>query len=190
MPMYKRSMLILLLLASVVIGGTLYGYHEKDLSVELDAATQKRAAEKNMAVGEKITVYVSGAVNRPGVIKLDEGARVVDAVNLCGGILPTADESKVNMAQVLKDGVQIRVPEKTIAESELGKVQEKVDGKVNINTADSKTLDSLPGIGPAMAQRIVDYRQTEGAFQTLEDLKKVRGIGDAKFAKLKDKITL
>ncbi|MFA6848868.1 MAG: helix-hairpin-helix domain-containing protein [Selenomonadaceae bacterium] len=189
MPMYKRSMFILLLLASVVIGGTLYGYHEKDLPLELDAATQEGAKKSNAAV-DGITVYVSGAVNSPGVIKLDAGARVLDAVNLCGGILPTADESKVNMAQVLKDGVQIRVPEKAIAESAPGKAQEKVDGKVNINMADSKALDSLPGIGPAMAQRIVDYRQTEGAFQTLEDLKKVRGIGDAKFTKLKDKITL
>ena len=62
--------------------------------------------------------------------------------------------------------------------------------KVNINTADEKELDTLPGIGPAMAQRIIEYRETEGAFQSIEDIKKIRGIGEAKFAKLKDKICI
>ena len=111
-----------------------------------------------------------------------------DAVNVCGGLLPTADEKAVNMAQVLKDGAQLQVPVKGAAGA--GGSGKDSSGRVSINTADEKALDTLPGIGPAMARRIVEYRQSNGGFQSLEDLKKVKGIGAAKFEKLKDKVCL
>ena len=122
-------------------------------------------------------------------------ANLRDAVNACGGLLPTADEKAVNLAQPLKDGVQLRIPEKGAAGSNAGPAAANgasgaADGRVNINTADEKALDTLPGIGPAMARRILDYRQTNGSFQSIEELKKVKGIGEAKFAKLKDKVSL
>ena len=102
------------------------------------------------------------------------------------------------MAQVLKDGQQVRVPEKQAGSSALpantGKassaVKTKADGPININTASAEELDALPGIGPAMAKRIIEYRETEGAFTAIEDIKKVKGIGEAKFEKMKDKICL
>ena len=118
-------------------------------------------------------------------------ANLRDAVNACGGVLPNADHENINMAQVLKDGQQLRVPEKTNGSSQAGTAGNSGTGKaglVNINTADEKALDALPGIGPAMAKRIIEYRETEGQFQTIEDLKKVKGIGDAKFNKMKDKL--
>lgn len=118
-------------------------------------------------------------------------ASLRDAINACGGVLPNADHENINMAQVLKDGQQLRVPEKTNGSSQAGTAGNSGTGKaglVNINTADEKALDALPGIGPAMAKRIIEYRETEGQFQTIEDLKKVKGIGDAKFNKMKDKL--
>ena len=184
-------MAVFLVLAVLIIGGSLYGYYEKDKVITLDAA-----AKDDLPAAE-ITVYVSGAVNKPGVVMLPEKARVVDAVNLCGGVLATADAAKINMAQALKDGMQIVVPERLAVNASGNEVQSKAGGTsgsssklININTADAKELDGLPGVGPAMAQRIIEYRTNSGAFQAIEDLKKVHGMGAAKFEKLKDKVSL
>lgn len=108
------------------------------------------------------------------------------------------------MAQVLKDGQQVRVPEKAVLETTAAAKSGSVNpaaksgtsskaapsGPVNINTASAEELDTLPGIGPAMAQRIIEFRETEGAFTAIEDIKKVKGIGEAKFEKMKDKICI
>ena len=185
MPMFKKTFAVLLGIVAVTAAGILYGLHEQQETLPLDAA-DKQSAEKR-----EITVYVSGAVSHPGVISLPDGARVADAVNACGGVLPTADLDALNMAQPLKDGMQIRVAQKAAVQSGAAEpVAASRDGKVNINTADEKALDSLPGIGPAMAKRIIEYRSVNGSFQSPEDLKKVKGIGEAKFAKLKDKVSL
>ena len=194
MPMFKRSMLILLLLGMAAAGGLMYGYSERDSAVKLSSG-ESLSAE---VPAHEITVYVTGAVNRPGVVTLKEGARIGDAVNSCGGVLPTGDAERINMAQVLKDGQKIQVPEKAQAakaaaadKSKSAKAGSPGDGAlVNINTADLQALDALPGVGPSTAQKIIDYRETEGAFQDIADLKKIKGIGEAKFAKLKDKICI
>lgn len=193
-PMFKRSMIILLLLMAVAGGGLMYGYSEQESAVKLDAGASQNAE----APARKITVYVTGAVNNPGVVTLAEGSRIGDAVNSCGGVLPTGDAEKINMAQVLADGQKVKVPEKVQASKASAGSKSKSaspgkpgDGElVNINTADAQALDSLPGVGPSTAQKIIDYRETEGAFQDISDLKKIKGIGEAKFAKLKDKICI
>lgn len=188
--MYKKSMLVLLLLAAAIGGGMMYGSYSQEQAVTLDAAESAESAK----TAAMITVYVTGAVNKPGVVTVNEGARTADAVNVCGGLLPTADGEHINMAQVLKDGQQIKVPERKGGTNlrKDGKQETKANdsGLVNINTADEKELDTLPGIGPAMAKRILEYRETEGNFQQIEDIKKIRGIGEAKFNKLKDKICI
>ena len=192
--MYKKAMFILLIIVIAAAGGTYYGLYQEEQSAVLESAG---TSESNLPAKE-ITVYVTGAVNKPGLVKVPEGARAADAVNACGGLLPTADSEKVNMAQALKDGQQLKVPEKNPAVNGSQNDRSKIDKsksvdngeKVNINTADERTLDNLPGIGPAMAKRIIEYRETEGAFQSIEDIKKIRGIGEAKFAKLKDKICI
>ena len=193
MPMYRKSLMVLLLLLLAAAGGTLYGYYGEDRTVELAAAEKPSEAPE-----ERIVVYVVGAVNRPGVVTVKAEARVADAVNACGGVLPTADMEHVNMAQSLKDGQQVRSPEKAGEERPApgksagsGKSGGKLpDGRININTADEKALDELPGVGPAMAKRIIEYRETQGMFRSPEDLKKVRGIGEAKFEKMKDRVTI
>jgi competence protein ComEA len=187
--MYKKSLLALLTLVIMAAAGMLYGYLTRDDAVQLDAGTKAAVEDQT----EEITVYVTGAVNHPGVVSLAKGARVVDAVDSCGGLLPTADADKVNLAAELKDGMQVRVPETAgaaKAPAAGGENSQAADGRININIADEKTLDGLPGVGPATAKRIVEYREANGPFQAPEDLKKVHGIGEAKFAKLKEKVML
>lgn len=198
MPMFKKSMLVLLAVVALAAGGAFYaGIHGQEEAVTLDAGAAPQA--KAPAKESEIVVYVAGAVNRPGVVQLAEGARAKDAVDACGGFLPTADTNGVNLAQKLKDGMQVTVPEKspqgTAAQGAAGGAQAGAakslpEGMVNINTADEKELDKLPGIGPAMAKRIVEYRTENGAFQAPEEIKRVKGIGDAKYEKMKDKIAL
>lgn len=147
----------------------------------------------------RIAVYVSGAVTKPGVYRLMEGARADDAVRAAGGLTSNADAARVNLAAKLRDEQQIYVPavgeaalpvapllggNTTIAATPAGA------GKVNINTANLAELESLPRIGPAMAQRIIDYRTNNGPFGSVEDLQNVKGIGPATFAELKDLVTL
>lgn len=196
MPAYKRALLVFLLVGLAVFGGSIYGFYEQDNEKKAESIPES----KETLVSE-LTVYVCGAVNKPGVVRLAAESRVVDAVKLCGGPLPIADITKVNMAKPLKDGEQIIVPEKPIVRESNNSAgndavplerekQSSQSDKININTADKEELDRLPGIGPAMAAAIIEYRSTEGSFQAVEDLMKVRGIGEAKFNKLKDKAAI
>lgn len=193
MPMFKKSLIILLVMAVAAAGGAMYGYFDRDEAVVLDAGSTKAQSSEALPQAS-VTVYVTGAVNKPGVVTLAEGKRVSDAVNACGGMLPTADANRVNMAQALKDGQKILVPEKEQMQQDNsskggnGGNSGKDNKLVNINTADAQTLDTLPGVGPSTAQKIIDYRTTEGEFQSIDDLKKVKGIGESKFNKLKDRI--
>ena len=208
MPLPKKSLLILLLLVLCGLGGTMYGYYTHGDAVPLDDGSMPTKSTLNTSSSEMITVYVTGAVNQPGVVTLAEGSRVTDAVNACGGVLPNADMDNINMAQNLRDGLQVRVPTKAIAPENFAAMSatgsgqnmptksspaakiNATDSLVNINTADEKALDTLPGIGPSMAQRIIEYRKANGAFKSPEEIKNVRGIGEAKYEKLKDLITI
>ena len=187
MPMFKKSMLILLVLALAALGGTMYGYSQRDEAVPLDSGSTRQEGAANPAT---VTVYVPGAVNKPGVVTLTEGARLADAVNACGGILPTGDSSRVNLAQALKDGQKINVPEKAAPPGKAAASGKQEEQLINLNTADAKALDSLPGVGPSTAKKIIEYRETEGGFKDISDLKKIKGIGEAKYARLKDKVCI
>lgn len=142
-----------------------------------------------------VTVHVSGAVKKEGVYRLKTGDRVIDALDLAGGALPLADLSAINLAEVLKDGEKIVVPErqkpeKTIFDNSNIRTFEKPKGKVKLNSADAKTLDSLPGVGPATAKAIIEYRKTNGPFTKIEQLMKIPRFGKSRFAKVKDMVTL
>ena len=184
MPMFKKSMVLLLVIAVAAVFGTmvpLLGEEREPLNT-----VKPMPAEESSVV----TVYVSGAVSKPGVITMKANDRVGAAVKRCGDVLPTADTTAINMAEKLSDGMHINVPEVKEGTVTVAQRAMAAPDRININRADEKELDKLPGIGPAMARRIIDYRKEKGAFESTEDLKKVRGIGDAKFDRLKDKITI
>jgi len=138
----------------------------------------------------EIFVDVTGAVNKPGVYTLTGKSRVIDAIKAAGDSAPGADLSTINLARVLNDGEQIYV-DSTVVNSSGVRVSKAVrSGPININRATARQLDALDGVGPVIAQRIVDYRKINGSFLTIEDLQKVSGIGAAKFAQIKVKVRI
>jgi competence protein ComEA len=138
----------------------------------------------------EIFVDVTGAVNKPGVYTLTGKSRVIDAIKAAGDSAPGADLSTINLARVLNDGEQIYV-DSTIVNSSGVRVSNAVrSGPININRATARQLDALDGVGPVIAQRIVDYRKINGSFLTIDDLQKVSGIGAAKFAQIKAKVRI
>lgn len=146
-------------------------------------------------VEKTIFVHVEGAVAAPGLFELSEGSRVYDAIQAAGGFTEDARHDAVNLARILSDGEQIIVPttqtdDGSDATPSTAASPGTVAGKVNINTADAATLDTLPGIGASTAAKIVADREANGPFKTIEDLKRVSGIGDKKFTKLEGCITV
>jgi competence protein ComEA len=138
----------------------------------------------------EIFVDVTGAVNNPGVYTLTGKSRVIDAIKAAGDSAPGADLSTINLARVLNDGEQIYV-DSTVTNSSGARVSKTVhSGPININRATARQLDALDGVGPVIAQRIVDYRKLNGSFLTIDDLQKVSGIGAAKFAQIKAKVRI
>ena len=139
--------------------------------------------------GARLFVHVAGAVADPGVYDFAEGARVIDAVRAAGGFTSKADRAAINLARALVDGEQILVPrrgETTTAAgaSSGGGGAAGSGGTVNLNGATAADLEALPGIGPVLAQRIIDYREQHGPFRSVGDLQKVSGIGPKIFASL------
>jgi len=140
--------------------------------------------------GGKIVVSIQGAVNAPGLVSLKKGGRVYEAVALAGGALDAADFDKINLAREMKDGEEVFIPE---GESEIEVAPPRaedgsVTAKININTASAERLCDLPQVGPAIAQRIIDYRESANGFKNIDEIKNVKGIGNAVFEELKDLI--
>jgi len=191
----RKKLLVILVLAVLIVIGSFYSFWQKKSTSEVVSSGEVQAKSVTL-VEEKtidIVVYISGAVNKPGVYKASQNARVFEIVTMAGGLTPEADEAKINMAQSVKDGMHIHVMDKVALPSNTVSGNTgtgKAGNKVNINTADKSQLDTLPGIGPAMAERIIEYRQTSGGFKDMDELKKVQGIGTSKFEKLKEKITI
>ena len=136
-----------------------------------------------------VVVHVAGAVARPGVQRLPAGSRVIDAVDAAGGLLPAADAGRVNLAAELVDGTQVYVPvvgEAPPGPTGGGGAAAAGDGLVDLNIADLEALDALPGIGPATATAILEHRERNGPFASVEGLLEVHGIGEAKLSQLRD----
>ena len=141
------------------------------------------------AIAEVLIVDVSGRVRKPGVYSLDKGSRAIDALNLAGGALPGVSLGDINLAHLLFDGEQIIVGAPRVSYSSSSRSAPKAKAPtaaspLSLNSATLAQLDTLPGIGPVMANRIFAYRKLNGPFTLLEDLKKVSGIGDATFAEI------
>ena len=206
---------IILLITFAYIYKNIYSVDESseiiinnDMQIENNLVQNEENQENNLKEEEKVVVHVIGEVNNPGVVTLKEGARIIDAINEAGGKTEESDLSKINLAYVIEDGTQIYIPRinenlneielmtqdagssTIISNSETDNEENSKEVKVNINTANKEKLETLPGIGETTAQKIIDYREANGKFNSIEDIKNVSGIGDAKFNSLKDKITV
>jgi competence protein ComEA len=138
-----------------------------------------------------IFVHVIGAVERPGLFTLRDGDRVIDAIAAAGGFIDTADQGQVNLARFVTDGEQLVVPVVGATPPVAGAAGAGISGgKVNLNTADLATLETLPRVGPAMAQKIIDWRTSNGRFSSVEDLLSITGVGQKTFEQLKDLVTV
>jgi len=146
--------------------------------------------------GAVVTVHVAGAVRRPGVFRLRAGARVDDAVRRAGGALPRADLGAVNLAAKVEDGRQVLVPERPragaggAAAGGAGGVAGSLPAAqpIDLNTATLEQLDTLDGIGPGLAQAIIQYREENGGFGSVDDLANVPGIGEKRMATLREQV--
>jgi competence protein ComEA len=159
------------------------------------AAPDGTASASAVPSGSAIFVHILGAVAAPGLYELREGDRAVDAVAAAGGFADGADQSGLNLARFVTDGEQIVVPlvgEAPVAAPGIGGGAggAVVPGKVNINTADAAALETLPRVGPAMAARIIAWRDENGRFTAVEDLMSVTGIGEKTFDAMKDLVTV
>ena len=169
------------------------GWEKTDTDRQEQAVTLEEDEPEKSEKNEKpIKVYLTGQVKSPGVLTLSEGARVEDAIKLAGGTLPDADLDRINLARKLKDEGMYHVPAvgeeisdnmDPDAASAMGS-----DAKVNINEADQAQLETLNGIGPSKAQKIIQYREENGDFQSIEELMNVSGIGEKTFEGLREQI--
>lgn len=210
----KQHLIVFVLMLSLLFGGGVtYGkYLERKalppVTVSLTAdssGTEEKEMEEVKKDAEKkpgeVVVHVAGAVERPGVYTLQEGSRIVDAVQMA---VPEkdADLNSINLAKKLTDQEMIIVPgpqeegsrtaiqTPLVANSALSPVSSQGGGLININTADQAQLETLPGIGPAKAGAIIQYREENGSFSSVENIQNVSGIGSATYNKLKELITI
>ncbi|WP_027625012.1 helix-hairpin-helix domain-containing protein [Clostridium lundense] len=156
-------------------------YKEEEVFTE---SIEKESSNTN------IIIYVNGEVKKPGVYELKENSRIEDAIKIAGGFSKDADRHKLNLAKKIKDEDYIYVDKikKDNDSLEDGKKSVNNSGKININEASKEELKSVPGIGDVTAQKIIEYRESNNGFNSVEDIKKVDRIGEKTFEKLKDKI--
>jgi competence protein ComEA len=167
-------------------------YEPTPLKTEETAVTPEPTSEQQP---EKKTIMadVKGAIKNPGVYEAKEGERIIDIITRAGGLTEKADQTKVNFAMYVEDEMVLYIPEIGELESpDLTTVTSTKQNEVmvNINKAEQVELETLPGIGPSKSQAIIEYRNTNGPFKTIEDLQSVSGFGVKTFEKLKDKITV
>ncbi len=188
--MNLRYLLIGALCLIVLVVGVAYGLMRKPDTAPITVVPPPPTPLPTTApTPGPVRVYVSGAVLSPGVYTLPAGSSAAEAIDAAGGPTDEADLASVNLAQAVQDQEQLHVPLVRAGQPDSPDAPQ-TDGAVNINTADSQTLQTLPGIGPAMAERIISYRQENGSFATVDDLVNVKGIGPATLEKLRDLITV
>lgn len=170
----------------------------KDNPAQLSAEEAGEAETAGQAtVGGDIFVDIDGAVKNPGVYKVSEGTRLFQVIDLAGGLTEDASTDSLNRAEAVYDGQKITVYSSDMGGAYSGEGDSNMKpesgitgGKVNINTADSVTLQTIPGIGPSKAARIIEYRDSQGRFKKIDDIKNVTGIGDMTFENIKEYITV
>jgi competence protein ComEA len=171
----KRRLAIALSIAAILLG--FWFSNSNAPKVE-----ESRVVVNEVLAPTTFMVHVAGAVANPGLYELEAGARVSDAVGLAGGFTDQALESSVNLARLVSDGEQIVVLDSSQIEAS--------GGFVSLNSASAEKLEELPGIGPATAKKIVDYRTRIGSFSSIEQLTEVAGIGNKLLERIRDQLTL
>lgn len=184
-----------------------------DVEEKIEEGTENVEDFENEVINdnEKIYVYITGEVNNPGIVVLPIGSRIVDAIDCAGGITQNADIMKVNLVYMLQDGMKVNIPSSIELKNNpnfeyitMSSGDEKNDSNiknattvdtksesafkvsnVNINTATQTELETLPGIGPSLALKIINYRKENGKFKSIEELKSVNGIGENKYEEIK-----
>lgn len=166
--------------------------------IETNNETENKIEEKTEE--KEIVVHITGSIKNEGIIKIKEGARISDVIEMAGGTISNADLSKVNLAYMLSDGQKIYIPnindkeETEYITEDSGEnviIEDEISGVcslVNINNATQAELETLSGVGPSTALKIIEYRKKNGNFEKIEDIKDVTGIGEAKFNAMKNNI--
>jgi len=162
---------------------------EMDTSSDEILEPEENEAKQAVVTPASVIVDMDGEVIHPGVYTLTMGSRVYEAVEMAGGLTEQAETKNINLAGALTDGMKIYIPAAGEAISSSSS-SDQTAGRVNINTADSVQLETLPGVGPAMAQKIISYRNEIGNFKEVAELKNVSGIGDKTYEKLKPMVCI
>ena len=206
----QKIIIISIIIVLIIVGIYVYNIrfsediNENTNENQLNTSFVENILEKDDK-NKEIIVHITGAVKKNGIVKLKDGARIYDAIEMAGGSTDDADLSKINLAYVLEDGQKVYIPkigeinqdnaEEEYITFEYGNnkniIQDYNKGgneKVNINTANQTELETLPGIGTATAEKIIDYRNKNGKFSSIEDIQNVKGIGNAKYENIKESI--
>ncbi|MDD5793989.1 MAG: helix-hairpin-helix domain-containing protein [Clostridiales bacterium] len=170
----------------------------KDKSYDLpsNVSNDSNSLSQSISNFKEIVVEIKGEVKNPNIYKLNENSIIEDLINKAGGLTEFADISKINRAEKLQDHIAIVIPNKndpnsqnTISSS-VSASSTQGNSLVNLNTATDIELQSLPGVGPSKAKSIIEYREKNGGFKSIDEIKNIKGIGESSFEKLKDKITI
>ena len=208
----KKQKIIVIAIAGIVAIGIMYFIYNRnqvkeDINIENEILVNSVITNENNTNDDIVVIHITGSVKNPGIVKLKEGSRIEDAIEAAGGLTENADITKVNLAYVVEDGTKIKIP--SASEEDIGD-EDIIDSKsgdniiieenavpsnnstqtININKATEKEFETLPGIGPSLASKIIEYRNQNGKFESIEDIKNVNGIGDNKYEKIKDLITV
>lgn len=190
-PAQKAGLVFIIVL---ILSGLVVSYAKNMNKEDKPRLVQEKTENVQKPRENYIFVHIAGEVNNPGLYKLQEGDRVADAVIQAGDTLSTAYIDAVNLAEPLIDGMKIMIPrrDKNILfenENFSGNSLQSAE-KININVASIQELEALTGVGPATANKIVEYREKTGRFKSIEEIKNIQGIGEKKFESLKEEITV
>lgn len=191
----KAKVILVIFLGSLLFFGGFRYHQDREKALELETTfeiqLEKDQAETEEAEPTMLCVHVVGAVKSPGVYALEVGKRVNDVIYMAQP-LPEAELGRINLAAILQDGQQIYIPAKgeELPANLLTQGSNDSRGLIDLNSAGSEELQRLPGIGPALARRIIDYREQNGPFTYIEDITKVSGIGEVILEKVKKQLIL
>lgn len=191
---FKITAVVILIIIAVLF----FGLKDKSKTISVQEAEAKSNSNTTSEESKELVyVDVGGEVKSPGVYKVEKNSRIFEVISKAGGLTNKADTTNLNQAEVIKDGQKIEIPAKnqgntpgtdSTAPAQSTETSSKTAAVININSADSSQLQEIPGVGPATADKILNYRKENGSFKKKEDLKNVSGIGEKKYAKMKDKI--